>query len=413
MIRLSGYFYQFTGMHAFLTGLIPFYLPVILWRETGSLALISGFISLSGVGFLACLMLWENIRNSRYSKMVIAGSFMAEAVLISLLVSEELTMGIGVWGASVLALINGAYGCFYWLTLRALFIKQPKDGREQKTGNRFGNFQLVVGILLKIGILVGAFLLEAKLDIWLVLLTLATAGVGITNVFSSRNHDSIAFSLSGSAVSFKQIARFNPGNFSRSVFFLDGLFLFLESYFWVLSLYVLSNQSFSRLGVIVVGLAVILSLLFLAIKRHIDAADSRRVFILAVGLYSLSWVLRGFADEGMTSTTLSVFIISIAFMTSFFRLAFNKLFFDRIEPEQAQLFILAKSWFTQTGVTVFFGVLALVFWAQGSHPDVIKYVYWISALLAIPYLFYIRQTFSLFGLRIPFLQLNAFTGKQQ
>ena len=413
MLRLSGYFYQFTGMHAFLTGLVPFYLPVVLWRETGSLATVSGFISLTSLGFLLCLMAWETLRTSRYSKLVIAGSFIAEAALISLLISEEMTAGITLSSIVVLALLNGVYGCFYWLSLRTLFIKQPRqEGYTQATGNRFGNFQLIVGVLLKVGILSGAFLLEAGHDIWLIALSLVVSGMGIASVFSLKNHSTITSALEAPAVSFKEVLSFRAGRWSRRVFFLDGLFLFLESYFWVLSLYLISNQSFARLGITVVGLAVILSLLFLVIKKRIDGADANKTFVLAVGLYALSWVLRAVVDKGTDATLLSVAVIAIAFMTSFFRLSFNKLFFDQIEPEHAQVFILGKSWFTQAGVAFFFGVLSVVFFIAGNSPDVLAQVYWASAFLALPYILYIWQAFPI-GLRFPFFPNSVFSGKRR
>ena len=413
MLRLPGYFYQFTGMHAFLTGLVPFYLPVVLWRETGSLAAVSGFISLTGIGFLLCLMGWEKLRASRYFKIAVVGSFVAEAALISLLISEEMTRGITLSGVVALALLNGAYGCFYWLSLRTLFIKQPSQtGYAQATGNRFGNFQLIVGVLLKMGILTGAFLLEAGHDIWLIALSLLVSGIGIAGVFSRNNHSAITSALEAPAVSFREVLSFRAGRWSRSVFLLDGLFLFLESYFWVLSLYLISNQSFARLGVTVVGLAAILSLLFLVIKKRIDGADANKTFLLAVGLYALSWVLRGLVDKSTDASLLSITVIAIAFMTSFFRLSFNKLFFDQIEPERAQLFILGKSWFTQAGVAFFFGVLSVVFFLTESSPDVLAQVYWVSAFLALPYILYVWQAFPI-GLRFPFFQISVFSGKRR
>ena len=388
MFRLSGFFYQFTGLHAFLTGLMPFFLPVILWRETESLALVSGFISLSGIGFLAGMGLWEGLRIRGYSRAVIAGSFVAETVLVSVLVLENASVGLTDWGVIVLALLNGIYGCFYWLSLRAMFVSHEESGRKQHNGNRFGNFQLVVGILLKVGILAGAWLLEARYDVWLVALSVLFAIAGIKAVYSSPNCQAIAMALEQPSVRFRDITGFRSGNWSRTVFVLDGLFLFLESYFWVLSLYLVSQQSFTRLGIIIVGLAVLLSLLFLLIKRHIDAADPGMMFLLAVTMYALSWVLRGYVGEDLGTTLLSAAIILIAFITSFFRLSFNKLFFDQIQPGKAPLFILAKSGFTQTGVTFFFGLLTFYFSVSGTDESALTLVYWCSAPLSLVYLLY-------------------------
>ena len=52
----SKIFYSFVGIHSFLIGLFPFYLPVYLWKQGHTLSNISFFIALTGIGF--CLSLW-------------------------------------------------------------------------------------------------------------------------------------------------------------------------------------------------------------------------------------------------------------------------------------------------------------------------------------------------------------------
>ncbi len=389
-----GYFYQFTGLHSFLTGLLPFFLPVILWSETQSLTVVAGFIALSGFSFLISLLVWEALRSSRYRRMVIACSFLAEAVLISTLVIEEGIHGLAHSSVVWMGLLNGIYGCFYWLSLRMLFIqdgKQQIEDASSRSGNRFGNFQLLVGVLLKFGILGGAFLLEGGYTGVLLLVSLLVSGFGFVGVFILSGARSSEAGLMGPKVSLRAIVGFQNPGFPRTVFFIDGLFLFLESYFWVLSLYIISHESFARLGVLVVGLAVILAVMFLVIKTRIDAADSHKVFVLATLLYGCSWWLRGSVDNQLSPVLLSIGVIGIAFMTSFFRMSFNKLFFDRIPGDQVALFVLAKSGYTQAGVAVLFGVLALVFNRTDFQGQDLQVLYWMSAPLSLIYLAYIWQ----------------------
>ncbi|MCL6270314.1 hypothetical protein M3P05_10320 [Sansalvadorimonas sp. 2012CJ34-2] len=401
MIQRPAFFYQFAGLHGFLTGLLPFFLPVILWRESQSMALISGFIAMSGLVFLGSLVVWEKLRASRHGKLAVAGSFIAEGALTTALVLQNVESGLSLSGVALLALLSGVYGCFYWLSFRVLFIDQRNShgnasGKGGASGNRFGNFQLIVGILLKVGILAGALLLDNGQDLWLVALSWVIAIAGFVLVYSPVNHRTIHEALSAPPVRMADIRSLELGTKVRAIFVLDGLFLFLESYFWVLSLYQLSSESYSRLGSLVVGLAIVLSLVFLAIKRWIDRTDATRVFQLAVVLYALSWGLRAWLGETFFSTTFSntalfsATVLSIAFMTSFFRLAFNKLFFDWIEPGCEQVFILAKSWYSQMGVALFFSLLALYFWVEGSSE--ISFVYWMSAPLSLGYICYTRST---------------------
>ena len=386
MMQRPAFFYQFAGLHGFLTGLLPFFLPVMIWREWQSLTVISGFIAASGFGFLVSLLAWERLRTSRYQKMAVAGSFILEAVFIIALVLTDSGLIRSISGLGVLALLNGAYGCFYWLSLRTLFIQQEGVESNHSSGNRFGNFQIIVGVLLKAGILAGAFLLESELELWLVSLSCLVSLAGIISVYSPANHHKLGEALSAPPVKFGDVASLNMGKGAKPVFILDGLFLFLESYFWVISLYGFSSESVSRLGGLVVILAVALSLLFLGIKKWIDKTDASSVFRLAVVLYAGSWLLRGLVSSELHAALFSIVVLVIAFMTSFFRLAFNKLFFDQIEPAKSQVFILAKSWYSQWGVVISFGLLMALL--KFGNPFAITQIYWLVSPMALGYICY-------------------------
>ena len=79
-----------------------------------------------------------------------------------------------------------------------------------------------------------------------------------------------------------------------------ALFLFLESHFWTLSLFLLVSEDLSRLGVVVVVLGIVFALLFLLIKNRIDRPGARpmAVYRASVALYALSWLLRLAVGDG-------------------------------------------------------------------------------------------------------------------
>ncbi|MCY4472848.1 MAG: hypothetical protein OXC07_08570 [Kistimonas sp.] len=392
MLRWPAYFYQFSATHAFLTGLLSFFIPVILWRTHHSLALLAGFISLSGAGFLGFLVLWEKIRTSPFILLTLLGSYIANAVTAVILALGLTGNGVIV----ILALLNGFYGCFYWLSLRTLFVSRPTMIKNRSvSGNRFGNFQLTVAICLKTGLLLGSLLIGNQQTAWLVLVfSFVLLGIGLTLACTRQTNHPLSAALAAPSVRIMDLRQWATRTGVRPVFVVDGLFLFLESYFWILSLYFLGSQSLSRLGLIVVSLAVLLSFLFFFIKRWIDASHAIRVFRLALVLYAGSWILRALVDDIVQPTLLTATILVIAFTTSFFRLSFNKLFFDRIEPGNALVCILAKSWYTQMGVAIFFGLLALMLMFQGAEPagsQTLSYIYWCSAPLALFYLLYSRN----------------------
>ena len=163
------HFYQFSGFHSLLIGLLPFFLPVILWDSGASLAQISAFIAVTGIGFIASLWIWDQLRASNQWRRIIALSFAAELLLICALAWNLNNHG----EASILligtALLNGVYNCFYWSTQRAMFNTITSD---KNTGKTFGNFQILVVILLKLGILSGGYLLETAGALPLIALSL-------------------------------------------------------------------------------------------------------------------------------------------------------------------------------------------------------------------------------------------------
>ena len=172
----ARHFYQFSGVHSLLIGLLPFFLPVILWNSGASLAQISAFIATTGIGFIGSLWVWDQLRANHQWRWIITLSFAAEILLIGALawsVNHREDASFFLIGT---ALLNGVYNCFYWSTQRAMFNRITTEGN---TGKTFGNFQILVVILLKIGILSGGYLLETSGVLPLIALSLAISAVSL------------------------------------------------------------------------------------------------------------------------------------------------------------------------------------------------------------------------------------------
>jgi len=228
------------------------------------------------------------------------------------------------------------------------------------TGKTFGNFQILVVILLKIGILSGGYLLETSGVLPLIALSLAISTVSLWKLIKTES--TVTEKTKEPKLTFKNINTFNDKKHSKAIFLLDGPFLFLESYFWVLSLYFLTQESFLTLGFVIVTLTILLSVVFYFIKNNIDRMDQQKIFLAAVLLYTTSWLLRG--EISLQSNTenndfiLYATILVIGFLTTFFRLAFNKRFFDVAREDSAYRYLICKSYYSQMGIVLFFGTLA-------------------------------------------------------
>lgn len=358
----SRHFYQFSGFHSLLIGLLPFFLPVILWDNGASLAQISVFIAVTGVGFIGSLWIWDKLRANNQWHWIISLSFAAEILLIGVLawnVNNREDTSIFFIGT---ALLNGVYNCFYWSTQRAMFNKVTTD---INTGKTFGNFQILVVILLKIGILSGGYLLETAGTLPLIALSLAISAVALWRLTEAKNTKE---HIEEPKLTFRSVKNFSDKKYSKTTFLLDGPFLFLESYFWVLSLYFITQENFLTLGLVIVTLTLLLSGIFYFIKNIIDRVNQHKIFLVAVMLYATSWLLRGqisFLDNTENNNlALYITILTIGFLTTFFRLVFNKRFFDAAREDSAYQYLMVKSYYSQMGIVLFFGSLAVYLFAN-------------------------------------------------
>jgi hypothetical protein len=321
-----------------------------MWQNGLTLANICWFVALNGVGYLLTLYYWDRIRQRLGWSKVIAVSFVLELAVVSSIVADNSLSAI-----HLIALLNGAYGCFFWMSQRLLFV-QCTDSHN--TGKKFGNFQIVVMILLKVGILVGGYLWEmwGAASVFWVTLGLVIPSV-LYHVYSHLPAD-----LNESVeppLALKSMFNYRDKNRSCLIFFADGLFLFAESYFWVITLYFLSGQDLSMLGVLVVSLSILLAILFYVIKNRLDHFNPQRVYVMAVFGYCLSWLLRGLVDVDDGGFWMYPMVVVIGFFTAFFRLAFNKRFFDLSKQKKTHDYIVMKSYYSQFGVCVFYGLMGI------------------------------------------------------
>ncbi|WP_372737064.1 hypothetical protein [Neptunomonas sp.] len=412
MKTVSASFFQFAGVHSFLIGMLPFFIPVLLLQRGESMQGIALFIGITGLGFLFSLKIWEKLYKQQNWRLIIGTSFIAELLLVIALVFSD-----NYWLLILSALLNGAYNCFYWATQRVLFStmtapasaltlatttqtpEKTPDLTATQTGRQFGNFQILVVVLLKLGIIIGAFLLEKEaLGLLLMASTLITFSAIMwfcrpvkTRSFAVSNSIMLT-GANSSPASNTPLFRFKDKKNSVVVFYLDGVFLFLESYFWVISLFLIARQSIKELGIIIVLLTVFLSLIFYLLKNRIDSLDSNTVYISAVILYAASWVLRSVLNPELPDALIYPAILLIAFLTTFFRLSFNKRFFDHAKEHNPLQYLLIKSYLSQIGIVIFYSGVALLASYFSDMQASLSTLYLLLTPVALIYLAYTNPT---------------------
>jgi len=366
------------GGHSFLIGLLPFFIPVVVWQAGFKLAHLSLLIGISGLTFCAALGTWQYVARQWPLTRLIALTFVLELGLIASLS----LLGEAIWTLLPLAVCNGLYNAFFWTTQRTLFISVTE---QNKTGQQYGNFQIFVTVFLKIGLLAGGLLLDAGGINWLILLSaivgLASSLWFYRQIKQTTNNQSLDNFQPTNLV---QSLRYDDPQHARRIFIIDGLFLYLESHFWTLSLFLLVKQDYSNLGITVVVMALVFSVLFYAIKNIIDKYSGAAVYSVAVVLYAASWAVRAVIDPDTPKQWILVALVLITFCSSFFRLAFNKRFFDIAMRGSQTRYLLIKSYVSQFVLGLVYVTLAalLFVWPQAVS---FTTVYIAAAIIALLY----------------------------
>ncbi|WP_413691660.1 MFS transporter [Psychromonas sp. KJ10-2] len=360
---------------------MPLFIAVILWDKGLTISDIASFIALTAVGFILALYYWDRLRAQHSWTKLISLSFLLQSLFVMLLIwgSHDYLISIG-------ALVNGAAGCFYWSTQRLLFQAITEDNN---TGNTFGNFQILVVFALKVGVLIGSYLLGMEYFVGLLVLSLALSLLGFVWVNKSlNNHTQLDKLKQVPAFTLQQVAKFQDQHRSSLIFVVDGLFLFLESYFWMLTIYMLTQENVMQLGLILIALSILLALIFFVIKKYIDRVNAQKIYRIAVLGYAFSWAIRGFLDKEMDSLVIYSGLLLAAFLSNFFRLAFNKRFYDIARQDKPTRYIICKSYYSQCMLVVFFSIIAVFTMTSGTAIHQLQVIYYLCTPLVLVYFVY-------------------------
>lgn len=386
MQALTRTFYQYLGLHSLLIGIFPFFIPVYLWSQGFGLGAVSLFIAAGGAGFCIGLWCWDRLRVRVSLLRIIGLSLVLEIILLLNVMVLEMNLSVLI----LLGISYGIYNCFFWTTQRALFFERIDPGNS---GRRYGNLQIYVGLLLQVGILAGAYLLDEKGLPSIILVSMVVSVAGLLVIIGYKPGMPVNMAAF-TPVSLDKFLNFRDSDNSRLVFVVDGIYLFLESFFWVISLFLLAHESFMTLGVLVLSLAVLFSVLFYLLKNTIDRLCRKRVYQFAVALYAVSWGLRGLVNHDLSLTWLFCLLVVITFCTSFFRLALNKRFFDLARETRSHHYLILKSYYSQLTIAVVFGLFGVLMLGQSNSEALLIPIYWAAALGALVFLCYGRRRYD-------------------
>ena len=380
--------YSFLGVHSFLIGLFPFYIPVYLYKAGFFLHQISCFIAVTGAGFVISLYLWDRISKIISLRYLIIFSFFSEFILMSLFfLNKDMSLILSA------GFFNGVFNCSFWIIQRFLFLETITT---KNSGKKFGNFQIFVLVVLKAGIFAGGIMLEKSGYLYVYIFSAAIAMAAALFFFQREIKIELDEKIvSAPPLGFKFIAGYKDKFNSRTVFAVDGIFLYLESYCWMISLFIIVRENFWRLGVLVIFLMALFGGIFVMIKNRIDLMPKNKIYNTAVCLYSLSWILRSVLSNRLNNVILIILLGVITFCTSIFRLSFNKRFFDIAKSAKSHEYILMKSYFSQffLAIAAFAGFNFLLA-DQSNTLEQLSMIYLAAGFASFIYLVYNENGFK-------------------
>jgi len=367
----ASYFTVFSAIHSFVIGLLPFYLPILIWQQYQQLAPLTEFIAWTGAGYVLALWGWHQLFIRGYWRTLVILSFAFELGLIYVALFHVASTNL-----IILGLLNGLFNCSYWMLQRILFNSLSSSNNS---GRLFGNLQLILGLSLKLGILFGGYFMQSQP--WIIFTLSLIAGLGFCMLTLS--------SLTTQNFVYKQSDHSQPKSAislrDKIVFLVDGPFLYLESYLWVVSIFHLTNSDTSQFSLTVIALSLALACIFYFIKNTIDKQPQYRLYQVAILLYLGGWLMRGWISADWSGFAIGLGLLSIAFATALFRLYFNKRFYDKAKQQANYHYLVSKSLYSQLGIVVFFaGLTALSSLTTFS----LSQVYWAVLPLIAVYVLY-------------------------
>lgn len=381
MPQISKILYAFLWAHSLLIGMFVFFLPIFLWQEYNSISAISLFIAVTSLSFIAWLFVWDRLRYNKKLECIIVISFIFEIFLVSLWFMPTGSLYLYVAG-----IIYGIYNCFFWVTQRLMFLENTPP---KSVGKQYGTIQILAFVLVKAWIILWAIILENSWFFWLWVSVSAISSISLLFFILQKDITKHFHAPTEKPITtFSDLKNFQDPYRSKFIFFLDGPFLFFESFFWVISLFLLSNQSYSNLWIITVVLAVSFALIFMLIREYIDHMGVKIVYYGSTILYALSWLLRAYVPEISNVIILWITVFIIAFCTSIFRLSFNKQFFDLAKNVTKNRYIVIKSYYSQAAIVLSFLLLAFIFLGVEDQEKWLSILYYALAGISLLYLLY-------------------------
>lgn len=378
-MNLKKLLYTFLFTNAFISGIFGLFLPIYLYKMGATFSNITLFIAINAFFYVITLRVIEYIIPKINLKHLTQITFLTYGIFIT---SIFFTHDINFKNLLILGFFNGIYLSLFWTIQRLTFLTTIN---EKNLGKQISNIQLFIMFISKIGILIGGFILENLgfkyvFLITIILLSLST----LYTIFHKTQSQNYTFTHY-KPHTLKEILTFKDNHNSKLIFIFDGLFLYIESYIWLLVIF-LYVGSFFELGILIILFSVIFITIYSFIRKIIDKTPEKKLIKYKTIIYGFGWFLAGIFVFIENTKLQSVLILFIAFFNILFRLTFNKIFFKISKNTLKERYIFLKSYYSQFVIFLGFLTFSGIFYYFENNYKIFGIIFFIAFLLSPIYL---------------------------
>jgi len=374
--------YIFIFVNTLISGIFGIFLPVYLFDIGFLFSEISFFIAISAFAYFLSLFAIERIISKFEVKKLMTFTFLIYFLMISLIYLFNKSKFFLI----MLGTLSGIYLSFFWIIQRLLFLNSIE---YSNIGEKFANIQIFVLVISQLSILAGAYTLE-NFDfgtVYWISIILLVFSIFLISIGNDKNLTFKENEQAYEPMTISYIKNFKDSHNSKFIFTIDGIFLYLETYFWLLVIFLFLNSNFLNAGLIIILVTVIFYFLYLFIRNIVNKSNSKILFNIAVFFYSLSWFLRYFFDISANNSISYVLIIIIGFFTMLFRLVYNKFFFKIAKQTLLSKYIFLKSYYSQFFILISFFIFGIIFTLFNQSEQVFKLIFLIASISSFLYLY--------------------------
>lgn len=380
--KYSKLLYLFIFINALISGIFGIFLPVYLFDIGFLFSEVSFFIAISSFSYFLSLFILERIISKFTIKKLMIFTFIAYSLMISIIYllaeSRFFLLMVGI--------LSGIYLSFFLIIQRLLFLNSIE---HSNIGEKFANIQIFVLLVSQIAILLGSYILEnfdfkIVYSLSIILLFFSIILISKGNVKNLKFEEQ---KQAYSVMTLNTIFNFTDKYNSKFIFSIDGIFLYLETYFWLLVIFLFLKSNFLSAGIMIILVTLVFYIFYLFIRRIVDKSNLKILFKMAVVFYSLSWILRFFFDLSPDDSISYLLIIIIGFLSMFFRLVYNKAFFKIAKETILARYIFLKSYYSQFFISCSFLIFGLLFLLFDQSEQVFKGIFLAFSLLTFLYLY--------------------------